>query len=185
MIRKNLLVLACVAPLFACGASEATDLDDPTTGAEEVRVAQCPKSVAFDISSFRAFDSVRNAGGADATQRIRAVRDALRNHATIHVKATLASTSTGTCRYRLPTDKANKPSITFQTKSGRNFLNVSLDVGVPNAELRVYAYADSYAPSGIELHEGSIALYAGTSDPGPYADNAYSIIRVGSGVLTE
>lgn len=190
----NSLASACFVGLVAlspfavgCAAEQAPTDDespDPSTLADDtavesdIVVKRCPSRLSLSIEDISIFDRTPSTAGG---QRLSASeRDNLtkrmaeaRKLGSFEVDLGLGSTATGRCFYHAGANRYVEPSVTFYTKGGRDLLQIE------TGKFRVYATVTSYSTDGVQIRAGRTPVLISLPTPGPYAEDARTIVNIG------
>jgi hypothetical protein len=159
--------LGCAAP-----SDDDPDVGDDVDSAESaVKTRNCPASFALEISDFRATPNV-------VRSDVLAIQSQFANAGTITVKAEIDSRKNGVCTYRDPATGRSMPRIKLYSKSGKDILQLGVDVDAnPYTDRhRVYAFPSSYNASGFAFTNDRVIVDGVIGQP----DGPNMIFKVGT-----
>lgn len=175
---STLALAGCAAE--ASSPAEADDvIPDDATAESAVVVRRCPERLAFAISDVDIFRRVPTDDGgyhefdADERKELGEAMAAAREVTSVVADLPLRSTSTGRCVYSKGQDEPG-PYVVFYTQGGRDLLQI--DTGT----FRLYARVTSYSKDeGITIASGRRKLFFSLPIPGPYAEDARTVVHIG------
>lgn len=191
--RHSFLAAAAMTTCFAavgCAAENGADDADPSevgddaTSESAIVVKKCPDRVKVsveDVSIFTYTPSSSNGVTLSAGEK-RNLADAMseaRAAGSTTVDLPLGSTASGRCFYHRGDTRYTEPSITFYTKGGKNLLQIE------TGAYRVYATVSAYSKDGIVVRGGRAPVLYSLPTPGPYADDARTVVTIGWSTLAQ